>query len=232
MFGRNRRGGFLGGDAHSNPQRSRARHRTGGISTDRVVLRYRIAQTRGCHAFVREAARSAQALSHWHDLCGGGKRRRKRSFARVFAICGVAGRPAHRSWRQRRGRFRRQFQRSGLAPGAAPVAEPQPESGPKWRETPSRQSEKNYGWTRKLAPTTQLIRHAPGEAPQPLTLNHPAWNPGRLSGRGSSFLCASGYPKPTTRSSRWIISARPEKPRIGSISADARPLILTASSAS
>ena len=28
----------------------------------------------------------------------------------------------------------------------------------------------------------------PGEAPQPLTLNHPASNPGRISGRGSSFL--------------------------------------------
>jgi len=27
----------------------------------------------------------------------------------------------------------------------------------------------------------------PGEAPQPLTLNHPASNPGRFSGRGSSF---------------------------------------------
>jgi hypothetical protein len=26
---------------------------------------------------------------------------------------------------------------------------------------------------------------APGEAPQPLTLNHPALNPGRASGRGS-----------------------------------------------
>ncbi len=29
----------------------------------------------------------------------------------------------------------------------------------------------------------------PGEAPQPLTLNHPASNPGRFSGRGS-FFCA------------------------------------------
>ena len=28
---------------------------------------------------------------------------------------------------------------------------------------------------------------APGEAPQPLTLNHPASSPGRISGRGSSF---------------------------------------------
>src|ERR1700735_3149326 len=27
----------------------------------------------------------------------------------------------------------------------------------------------------------------PGEAPQPLTLNHPASNPGRISGRGLSF---------------------------------------------
>jgi len=28
---------------------------------------------------------------------------------------------------------------------------------------------------------------APGEAPQPLTLNHPASSPGRVSGRGSLF---------------------------------------------
>ncbi len=29
--------------------------------------------------------------------------------------------------------------------------------------------------------------HAPGDAPQPLTLNHPASNPGCSSGWGSSF---------------------------------------------
>src|ERR1700676_3122304 len=140
----------------------------------------------------------------------------------------------------------------------------------------------------------------PGEAPQPLTLNHPASNPGRFSGRGSSFWCRGfifwvdpavpaagihhsltitagfdagcetwlqfhrygmlafvsvakrepgahlqararlpsrtgqvetrrGYGGPTTKSSRWIISARPEKPRIESISAEERPLIFCAS---
>jgi hypothetical protein len=37
---------------------------------------------------------------------------------------------------------------------------------------------------------------------------------------------------PTTRSSRWIITALPEKPRIDSMSAEDRPLILSASSTS
>ena len=38
--------------------------------------------------------------------------------------------------------------------------------------------------------------------------------------------------RPTTRSSRWTISARPEKPRIVSISLEDRPRIFCASSAS
>jgi len=33
----------------------------------------------------------------------------------------------------------------------------------------------------------QRSSYAPGEAPQPLTLNHPASSPGRVSDRGSSF---------------------------------------------
>ena len=46
---------------------------------------------------------------------------------------------------------------------------------------------------RKLSPNPEpaaraaVRTKAPGEAPQPLTLNHPASNPGRFSGRGSSF---------------------------------------------
>jgi hypothetical protein len=35
---------------------------------------------------------------------------------------------------------------------------------------------------------TVVDGHAPGEAPQPLTLNHPASNPGCSSGWGSFFL--------------------------------------------
>jgi hypothetical protein len=35
--------------------------------------------------------------------------------------------------------------------------------------------------------TSAVDVQAPGEAPQPLTLNHPASSPGRFSGRGSSF---------------------------------------------
>jgi hypothetical protein len=37
-------------------------------------------------------------------------------------------------------------------------------------------------------PNSAVNRQTPGEAPQPLTLNHPVSNPGRSSGRGSSFL--------------------------------------------
>ena len=78
---------------------------------------------------------------------------------------------------------------------------------------------------------------APGDAPQPLTLNHPASNPGPMCGWGSPFLDfahrrASTYSRPSTRSSRWIIAALPPKPRIDSIAADALPLIFCASSAS
>jgi hypothetical protein len=35
---------------------------------------------------------------------------------------------------------------------------------------------------------------APGEAPQPLTLNHPASSPGRISGRGSSLWVRGKLP--------------------------------------
>jgi hypothetical protein len=38
----------------------------------------------------------------------------------------------------------------------------------------------------------------PGEAPQPLTLNHPVSNPGRISGRGSSF-----YGEAVALTNRW-----------------------------
>jgi hypothetical protein len=34
----------------------------------------------------------------------------------------------------------------------------------------------------------------PGEAPQPLTLNHPVSNPGRLSGRGSLLCVRFSFP--------------------------------------
>ncbi len=40
---------------------------------------------------------------------------------------------------------------------------------------------------RNDSPGVTLIIQAPGEAPQPLTLNHPASSPGRFSGRGSLF---------------------------------------------
>jgi hypothetical protein len=47
---------------------------------------------------------------------------------------------------------------------------------------------KNF-WSRQEPPRRRDVDcQAPGEAPQPLTLNHPASNPGRVSDRGSSFL--------------------------------------------
>jgi hypothetical protein len=141
---------------------------------------------------------------------------------------------------------------------------------------------------------------APGEAPQPLTLNHPALSPGCFSSRGSfvsgpsrsrgqvgakiflgsllanfwrfdllpgtrfgseafrpvgvcellvrrgwvcgpfgttpsPLICLRGpvcHSRPSTRSSRWTISALPLKPRIVAISADGRPLTFWASSTS
>jgi hypothetical protein len=47
---------------------------------------------------------------------------------------------------------------------------------------------KNLLWRQEPPPRRHVDSQAPGEAPQPLTLNHPASNPGRVSGRGSSFL--------------------------------------------
>ena len=44
-------------------------------------------------------------------------------------------------------------------------------------------------WPRPEPPASAAVNgEMPGEAPQPLTLNHPASNPGRICGRGSSFL--------------------------------------------
>ena len=92
---------------------------------------------------------------------------------------------------------------------------------------------------------------APGEAPQPLTLNHPALAPAATSSRGSLFcfalICSALTRVPrnasnpaascahsgiTARSSRCTISARPLKPRMEEMSADERPRILSASSMS
>jgi hypothetical protein len=43
-------------------------------------------------------------------------------------------------------------------------------------------------WSRPEPAASPAVNgQMPGEAPQPLTLNHPASNPGRFSGRGSSF---------------------------------------------
>jgi hypothetical protein len=43
---------------------------------------------------------------------------------------------------------------------------------------------------------------APGEAPQPLTLNHPALSPGRFCGRG--FLIAIGLRQRAGAAYRWM----------------------------
>ena len=124
----------------------------------------------------------------------------------------------------------------------------------KREKPPARDPKKNFDGARNRLDSRDVDNSAPGEAPQPLTLNHPALNPGRSSGRGSLFsgslwndhascaaelggalsrgqiqLCHSG---PTTRSSRCTISVRPLKPRIEAMSADERPRIFSASSAS
>jgi len=171
-----------------------------------------------------------------------------------------------------------------------------------------RMGRKKFCWRQEPPGKHDVDGQAPGEAPQPLTLNHPASNPGRVSDRGSSFFDPAGRdirfglqtprfagePRPRstvdallvrqvasstlrscvaskrvarsgpgarthrrmapgpsfcppfqqlkgivrvqwrliTRLSRWTISARPEKPRIDAMSADARPMIFCASGAS
>lgn len=47
-----------------------------------------------------------------------------------------------------------------------------------------------------------------------------------------SAIVAVTHTRPITRSSRWIISARPSRPRISTMSLDDRPLMRSASSAS
>src|SRR5262249_592642 len=61
----------------------------------------------------------------------------------------------------------------------------------------------------------------------------PGTHPASSAGQAFSGSCSpAAHALPTSRSSRCTISVRPEKPRIAGISADDRPLILAASSAS
>ncbi len=67
-------------------------------------------------------------------------------------------------------------------PGDAPTRREPGQNG-----APGR-TEKNSLPAVELPSDTNVDWMAPGEAPQPLTLNHPASNPGRSSGRGSLLL--------------------------------------------
>jgi len=95
---------------------------------------------------------------------------------------------------------------------------------------------KKYETGRNHPPRAPLIVRRRAKPPSPSPSITRCRTPVAVAA-GVHLFCGTGsdrraYSRPTTRSSRWIISARPEKPRILPMSPDERPLIFCASSAS
>ena len=80
-----------------------------------------------------------------------------------------------------------ELSRRRLAAGTSGQATLRTRSEPGQNGAP-RRTKKNSLPAVELPSDTNVDWMAPGEAPQPLTLNHPASNPGRSSGRGSLLL--------------------------------------------
>ncbi len=120
-------------------------------------------------------------------LRGGGQGRRIRAFARVVALRDLARRATDRC--------RGQAGAAGIGPRAPSAASPGLRPSPKTAaKTARRRAKRIFALGKKICACrgeppggSDVECQAPGEAPQPLTLNHPASNPGRFSGRGSPF---------------------------------------------
>ena len=125
---------------------------------------------------------------------------------------------------------------------ASPSGAPPPRGGPQWNSPQGKKrrqpGKENYGPSRNDSPALPLTVRCRAKPPSPSPSITRRRTPVALAAGVHLFLVplrsqrAAPYSRPTTRLSRWIIAARPEKPRIASMSADERPLIFCASSAS
>jgi hypothetical protein len=184
MFGEVRRGGRA---REAYPQQSTAvigpsenSGNLGGVTGVRIskFLKQQVPEAirRGCHASANRSSvyPPAQALPGGSQICCRGPRWGRWPFACVFALFGAARRPADQCSVRCQQACRVQRARS------AGQARPEPVEAVRGSD------EKNYAGRRNHTATPELIIGA-GRSPQPLTLNHPASNPGRISGRGSSL---------------------------------------------
>ena len=143
----------------------------------------------GCNEFADRSSikRPAEAFPRGFGLRGGGQGRRIRAFARVVALRDLARRATDRC--------RGQAGAAGIGPRAPSAASPGLRPSPKTAaKTARRRAKRIFALGKKICAcrgeppgSSDVECQAPGEAPQPLTLNHPASNPGRVSGRGSPF---------------------------------------------
>ena len=129
----------------------------------------------------RKCEPPAQAVPGRHDLCGRRTRRRAMGICACFRAmwsCRAASASISTA----------DFGGPSFSPRAPPFPETQSKARSKAAEKrPVEQGQKNYCCVRNTRGGIAVDGQTPGEAPQPLTLNHPASNPGRFSGRGSSF---------------------------------------------
>ncbi len=102
------------------------------------------------------------------------------AIARIFPLCGPARTVSASIWP------------TILADPASPrvrrgTRSPRRNRFPDRAQNPPRAGAKKLWLVAEPLASAVVNSQAPGEAPQPLTLNHPASNPGRFCGRGSSF---------------------------------------------
>ncbi len=146
---------------------------------------------RGCHAFASEPVSREPAIAGKPSpaVCPSGSRSERpmwsKDAAAKMAHLRVFSRYVVLPGGERinlGGRFRAVRRRRG--PAARGTAA---KTGPKSAENAAPSGPKKLWPAAERLASAAVDGQTPGEAPQPLTLNHPASNPGRISGRGSSF---------------------------------------------
>ena len=183
MFGHprrgDRRGDCPGPDAHSNSQHSWDRHRIRGTSQKLPALRVWTSQKKrmSCICPLVISRTSCPSVSRSEQLMwsrDGAAKTGICAYFRAMWSCPAAGGSTSRTilWAR---------QRPVLAAAHGTRMEP------KVGERARRAGRKKLWHRAEPRASAAVDSQAPGEAPQPLTLNHPASNPGRFSGRGSSF---------------------------------------------
>ena len=109
----------------------------------------------------------------------------------TYVVEGYGGEEGHlRALRRLPGGRRINVPRGGRPPVAAPAIRFQRNAKPQRSQEKilSGRGRKNSPLAPELDDGCKVGSIAPGEAPQPLTLNHPASNPGRVSDWGFLFL--------------------------------------------